>query len=100
MEAEGSLTATQAKTVLAEMLADGGGDPAAIAAAKGFEAMSEDSLAAAVADVVAAHPDEWARFCDGDEKHRGHSSSARSWRATQGKADGKAVQAELARLRG
>ena len=59
--ATGSLTATQAKAVLAEMLADGGGDPAAIAAAKGFEAMSEDSLAATVAEAVAAHPDEWAR---------------------------------------
>ena len=61
--------------------------------------MSEDSLAAAVAEVVAAHPDEWARFCDGDERDRrvlhreGHGGDP-------GKADGKAVRAELARLRG
>jgi aspartyl-tRNA(Asn)/glutamyl-tRNA(Gln) amidotransferase subunit B len=98
MEAEGSLTATQAKTVLAEML-EHGGQPAAIAAARGFEALSEDSLAAAVADVVSAFPEEWARFCDGDPKIGG-MLVGKVMKATQGKADGKAVQAELARLRG
>ena len=99
MEAEGSLTATQAKAVLAEMLAHGGGDPEAIAASKGFEAMSEDSLVAAVADVVASHADEWARFCDGDEGIGGFLIG-KVMAATQGKADGKAVRAELSRLRG
>jgi aspartyl-tRNA(Asn)/glutamyl-tRNA(Gln) amidotransferase subunit B len=98
MEAEGSLTATQAKAVLAEMLAHGG-QPAAIAAARGFEALSEDSLAAAVADVVSSFPEEWARFCDGDPKIGG-MLVGKVMKATQGKADGKAVQAELARLRG
>ncbi|MGH9271545.1 MAG: Asp-tRNA(Asn)/Glu-tRNA(Gln) amidotransferase subunit GatB, partial [Ilumatobacteraceae bacterium] len=39
METGGLLTATQAKLVLAELVAGGGGDVAAIAAAKGFEAM-------------------------------------------------------------
>ena len=39
MEIDGELTATQAKQVLAEIVADGGGDARAIAAAKGFEAM-------------------------------------------------------------
>ena len=40
LEVDGQLTATQAKAVLAELVAAGGdGDPAAIAAAKGFEAM-------------------------------------------------------------
>ena len=82
----GSLTATQAKAVLAELLAAGGGDPAAIAAAKGFEAMSEDSLVAAVAEVVAAHPDEWERYCAGRGQagrplhrrgHEGHQGPGR-----------------------
>jgi aspartyl-tRNA(Asn)/glutamyl-tRNA(Gln) amidotransferase subunit B len=61
MEGNGSLTATQAKAVLGELLAAGGGDPGAIAAAKGFEAMSEDSLAAIVAQVVADHPERPSR---------------------------------------
>jgi aspartyl-tRNA(Asn)/glutamyl-tRNA(Gln) amidotransferase subunit B len=103
MEAAGELTATQSKTVLAELLAAGGGDPAAIASAKGFEAMSEDSLAAMVAEVVAAHPDEWSRFCDGDDGDRKKLTgffTGLVMKATRGQADGKAVAAELQRLRG
>jgi aspartyl-tRNA(Asn)/glutamyl-tRNA(Gln) amidotransferase subunit B len=98
MEASGSLTATQAKAVLADLLAAGGGDPAAIAAAKGFEAMSEDSLAATVAEVVAAHPDEWGRYRDGEDKLTGFFTGL-VMKATSGQADGKAVAAELRRLR-
>ncbi len=101
MEADGSLTATQAKAVLAEMLAHGG-EPAAIAASKGFEAMSGDSLVAAVAEVVAAHPDEWGRYRDGDEDDRKKLTgflTGQVMRATRGQADAQAVQAELERLR-
>ncbi len=43
METGGELTATQAKAVLAEMVSSGD-DPAAIAEAKGFEAMGADAL--------------------------------------------------------
>jgi aspartyl-tRNA(Asn)/glutamyl-tRNA(Gln) amidotransferase subunit B len=102
MEGNGSLTATQAKAVLGELLAAGGGDPAAIAAAKGFEAMSEDSLAATVAEAVAAHPAEWARYRDGDDGERKKLSGlfiGDVMRATRGQANGQAVQAELDRLR-
>ena len=102
MEAAGTLTATQSKAVLSELLVAGGGDPAAIAAAKGYEAMSGDMLAAAVADVVAAHPDEWARFRDGDEGDRKKLAgffTGKVMKATRGQADGKAVAAELDRLR-
>jgi len=98
LEADGSLTATQSKAVLAEMLAHGG-EPAAIAAAKGFEAMSEDSLVSAVADTISAFPDEWARFCEGDERVGG-ALIGKVMHATHGQADGKAVRAELARRRG
>ena len=97
MESEGALTPTQSKAVLAEMLAFGG-DPAAIAAAKGFEVLSEDSLSGAVREVVEAHPDEWARFVAGEEKLAGFFTG-HVMRATGGKADGKAVAAELRRLR-
>ena len=44
LEIDGALTATQAKAVLAELVANGGGDAAAIAAAKGFEAMDTGAL--------------------------------------------------------
>jgi aspartyl-tRNA(Asn)/glutamyl-tRNA(Gln) amidotransferase subunit B len=98
LEADGSLTPTQSKAVLAEMLAQGG-HPADIAAAKGYEAMSEDSLVTAVADVVAAYPDEWARYCDGDQKVGG-MLIGKVMGATKGQADGKAVRAELDRLKG
>ncbi len=103
MEAAGDLTATQAKAVLADLLAAGGGDPGAIAAARGFESMSDETLAATVAGVVAAHPDEWSRYCDGDESDRKKLTGffvGRVMKATQGQADGKAVTAELTRLRG
>ncbi len=103
MEAAGDLTATQAKAVLAELLVAGGGDPAAMAAAKGFESMSDDRLEAAVAEVVAAHPEEWSRYRDGDESGRKKLTGffvGQVMKATQGQADGKAVTAELARLRG
>jgi aspartyl-tRNA(Asn)/glutamyl-tRNA(Gln) amidotransferase subunit B len=89
LEADGALTATQAKTVLAELVADGG-DPAAIAKAKGFEAMDDSALAAIVDELIAANPDPWAKFKDGDQKITGFFVG-QVMKATQGKADGKAV---------
>jgi aspartyl-tRNA(Asn)/glutamyl-tRNA(Gln) amidotransferase subunit B len=103
MEASGSLTATQAKTVLTDLLAAGGGDPAVIAEERGFEAMSDDSLVAVVAEAVAAHPDEWTRYRDGDEKDQKKLAgffTGLVMKATKGQADGKSVVAELQRLRG
>jgi aspartyl-tRNA(Asn)/glutamyl-tRNA(Gln) amidotransferase subunit B len=97
METRGELTATQAKEVLAEMVATGD-DPAAIAKAKGFEAMSADALSEAVDSVIAGHPDEWARFVDGDDKARGKLTGffvGRVMKATRGQADGRAVTALL-----
>ncbi|MFM7510107.1 MAG: Asp-tRNA(Asn)/Glu-tRNA(Gln) amidotransferase subunit GatB, partial [Actinomycetota bacterium] len=70
METDGALTATQAKTVLAELV-ERGGDPASIAAAKGFEAMDTSELEGIVDGLISAHPDEWQRFCDGDVKVTG-----------------------------
>jgi aspartyl-tRNA(Asn)/glutamyl-tRNA(Gln) amidotransferase subunit B len=61
--------------------------------------MSEDSLATAVAEVVAAHPDEWGRYRDGEDKLAGFLTGA-VMKATRGQADAKAVGAELRRLRG
>jgi aspartyl-tRNA(Asn)/glutamyl-tRNA(Gln) amidotransferase subunit B len=102
LESSGTLSATQSKAVLAALLAVGGGDPAAVAADMGFEALGTDTLAAVVAEVVAAHPDEWARFLVADEKDAKKLSglfTGEVMKATQGKANGKEVQAELRRLR-
>jgi aspartyl-tRNA(Asn)/glutamyl-tRNA(Gln) amidotransferase subunit B len=93
MEGDGKLTATQSKQVLATLLSEGG-DPEAVAAARGFEAMAGDALAEAVDEVIAANPAEWSRFKDGDQKVTGFFVG-QVMRATGGKADGKAVTALL-----
>ncbi|MFZ4668010.1 MAG: Asp-tRNA(Asn)/Glu-tRNA(Gln) amidotransferase subunit GatB [Microthrixaceae bacterium] len=89
MELAGELTATQAKTVLAELV-EHGGDPVAIAADKGFEAMDSSELDSLVDGLIADHPDEWQRFCEGDGKITGFFVG-KVMKATQGKADGKVV---------
>jgi aspartyl-tRNA(Asn)/glutamyl-tRNA(Gln) amidotransferase subunit B len=93
MELGGQLTATQAKTVLAELV-EPGGDPAAIAADKGFEAMDSSELDSLVDGLIADHPDEWQRFCEGDGKITGFFVG-KVMKATQGKADGKVVTSLL-----
>jgi aspartyl-tRNA(Asn)/glutamyl-tRNA(Gln) amidotransferase subunit B len=97
METGGDLTATQAKTVLAEMVASGD-DPAAIAKAKGFEAMGSGAVEALVDEAIAAHPDEWQRYVEGDDKARGKLTGffvGQIMKASKGQADGKAVTALL-----
>jgi aspartyl-tRNA(Asn)/glutamyl-tRNA(Gln) amidotransferase subunit B len=93
MELDGALTATQAKTVLAELV-NGATDPAAVAAAKGFEAMDASDLAAIVDEVIAANPDTWAKFASGETKAGGFLTG-QVMKVTSGKADGKAVNAIL-----
>ena len=66
--------------------------------AKGFEAMDTGALEATVDEVIAAHPGEWEQFRTGDDKARGKLTGffvGQVMRATQGKADGKAVTALL-----
>ena len=93
MEQRGELSATQAKTVLSELLARGG-DPSNIAGAMGFEQLSSDSLGATVAQLIEEHPDEWARYREGDEK-LAQFFIGRVMKLTKGQANGKAVIAEL-----
>lgn len=93
MERAGKLSATQAKQVLAEMAASGG-DPAGVAERLGFEAMAADALEAAVDEVIAACPGEWARYCAGegdDRKKMAGFLTGQVMRATRGRADGAAV---------
>ena len=93
MEADGKLTATQAKTVLSEMLANGG-DPVAIAAALGFEAMDGDAVTSLVDDLIAAHPAEFERLKGGDAKVTGFFVG-QAMKSSGGKADGRAITALL-----
>ncbi len=94
MEISGKLTATQAKAVVAELIAGGGGDPAAIAAAKGFEAMGTGALDPLVDQAIAENAEAWAKFCAGEGKAMGALVGA-VMKLSQGKADGKAVTALL-----
>jgi aspartyl-tRNA(Asn)/glutamyl-tRNA(Gln) amidotransferase subunit B len=56
--------------------------------------MGADELAAAVDRVIAANPDQWTRFVEGEGKLMGFLVGE-VMRATKGKADGKAVTALL-----
>ena len=89
LEVDGKLSATQAKTVLATLVAEGG-DPAEVAAAAGFEAMDTSELEGIVDGLIEANPAEWSRFCEGDQKVTGFFVG-QVMRATKGQADGKVV---------
>ena len=93
MEQRGELSATQAKTVLGELLAHGG-DPKSIAQSKGFEQLSADSLGSTVGALIEAHVDEWSRYREGDEK-LAQFFIGQIMKLTKGQANGKAVIAEL-----
>ena len=93
MESKGELSATQSKVVLGELLASGG-DPKKIASEKGFEQMTSDSLGATIDDIISKNPDEWQRYKDGDDK-LSQFFVGQAMKLTQGKANGKAVIAEL-----
>jgi aspartyl-tRNA(Asn)/glutamyl-tRNA(Gln) amidotransferase subunit B len=98
LEAGGQLSATQSKAVLAALIERGGGDPAAVAKEMGFEALASDTLATVVDEVIAANPQEWARFAGGDEGERKKLMgffTGKVMQATSGKANGKEVAAEL-----
>jgi len=99
MELDGALTATQAKQVLADLLEAGGGDPAAIAAGRGFEAMDTSELETMVDAAIAAEPEAWAKFCAGEGKAMGALVGA-VMKASRGQADGKAVTQLLQQKKG
>ncbi len=98
MVVDGDLTSSQAKQVLAEMAATGK-SPADIAAEHGFEAVDTGELEQMVDEVIAANPDEWARFCDGEAKMQGFFVG-QIMRQTGGQADGKQVNQLLQQRKG
>jgi aspartyl-tRNA(Asn)/glutamyl-tRNA(Gln) amidotransferase subunit B len=99
LEVDGAITATQAKAILAELLVNGGGDAAAIAKQRGYEAIDTGALEAVVDQAIAAESDAWTKFCAGDGKAMGAIVGA-VMKATQGKADGKLVTALLNQKKG
>ncbi len=87
--------------MLAHLVESRGADPAEVAKEMGFEAMDTGALDSVVDEVIAAHPDEWQRYRDGDDKAHGKLTGffvGEVMRATKGKADGKAVTARLKEL--
>jgi len=97
METGGELTATQAKTVLAEVVATGS-SPAEVAKAKGFEALDTGALEGILDGVIAAHPDEWEQLRTGDDKAQGKLIGffmGKVMQASKGQADGKVATALL-----
>jgi aspartyl-tRNA(Asn)/glutamyl-tRNA(Gln) amidotransferase subunit B len=99
LERDGKLSATQAKTLLADMVESGGGDAVAMAAAKGFEAMDNSAVETMVDEAIAADPGAWAKYLAGDEKASG-AIVGRVMKASKGKADGKVVSAIMQSRRG
>ncbi len=93
MEQRGDLSATQAKTVLVEILAHGG-EPASIAKSKGFERLASGALGEVVAQLIEQNPDEWSRYRAGDEKLAQYFIG-QVMKLTSGQANGKDVVAEL-----
>jgi aspartyl-tRNA(Asn)/glutamyl-tRNA(Gln) amidotransferase subunit B len=98
LETARTITASQSKIVLGAML-ERGGDPEKIAAELGFEAMADDAVAAAVDQAIAAHPDEWQRYREGDDKVAGRLIGE-VMKATNRKADAKTVTRLLQERRG
>lgn len=98
MEDDGALTATQAKQVLVEMVADGS-TPADIAAKHGFEAMDTGELEATLDEIIANSPQEWERFVsEPDERPKLQGFFVgQVMKATRGQADGKLVNQLLAK---
>ena len=90
LEVAGTITATQAKSVLARMMENSGGNAAAIAAEMGFEAMDTGELEAIVDQAIASQSDAWAKYLAGERKALG-AIVGQVMKATKGQADGKIV---------
>jgi aspartyl-tRNA(Asn)/glutamyl-tRNA(Gln) amidotransferase subunit B len=97
MEQAGELSATHAKAVLADLV-EHGGDPRELAKRRGFEQLDASSLDATIDEVIAAFPDEWTRYGQGDDK-LAQFFVGQVMKQTKGQADGKAVIAGLASRR-
>ena len=73
-----------------QLVAEGGGDPAAIAKEKGFEAMDTSALDALVDEAIANNQAAWDNYRGGNDKALGALIGA-IMKASKGQADGAAV---------
>jgi aspartyl-tRNA(Asn)/glutamyl-tRNA(Gln) amidotransferase subunit B len=94
LEIGGALTATQAKAVLAELVANDGGDPAEIAKARGFEAMDASTLESLVDAAINDNAAAWDKYRGGEDRALGALVGA-VMKASKGRSDGAAVTALL-----
>ena len=97
-EADGEISASQAKAILADLAAKGSSAAEAIAA-RASDAADTSELEALLDELIAQHPDEWQRFCEGEQKLQGFFVG-QIMKATKGQADGQAVAKLLAQRRG
>ena len=97
-EAAGEISASQAKAILGDLAAKGGSAAEAIAA-RTSDAADTSELEALLDELIAQHPDEWQRFCEGEQKLQGFFVG-QIMKATKGQADGQAVAKLLAQRRG
>ena len=96
MVEQGRVTAKSARGLLAEILFEGG-DPEALVAERGLEAVADAGELEAVVDgVMADHPEAVASFAEGDKKSV-NFLMGQVMKKTQGKADPGLVRAILAR---
>jgi aspartyl-tRNA(Asn)/glutamyl-tRNA(Gln) amidotransferase subunit B len=94
----GEISATQSKDVLLTILATGA-SPAQVIADKGYVQMASDDLAGIIDGIIAANPDDWARFVEGDPKVA-QFFIGQVMKATKGQANGKTVTEFLNAKRG
>lgn len=97
-EAAGEVSASQAKTILADLVAKGGSAAEAIAA-RTSDTTGTGELEALLDDLIAQHSDEWQRFCEGEQKLQGFFVG-QIMKATKGQADGQAAAKLLAQRKG
>lgn len=97
-EANGEISASQAKAVLADLVQSGGSATAAVQA-RGFEAVDQGELASLLDELINQNSSEWQRFCGGEQKLQGFFVG-QIMKATKGQADGQAVAKLLAERKG
>lgn len=97
-EAAGDISASQAKTILGDLVANGGNAAEAITA-RTSDATGQSELETLLDELIAQHSDEWQRFCDGEQKLQGFFVG-QIMKATKGQADGQATAKLLAQRKG
>ena len=93
-EASGNISASQTKTILADLVANGG-DAAAAMVARASDTTDAGELETLLEELIVQHSDEWQRFCDGEQKLQGFFVG-QIMKATKGQADGQATAKLLA----